>query len=97
MPSPLPVSTSEDHHQQQPTPQHNKNRCYQCRAKVPLVKQTTNKCRCKYIFCDSHRYPDRHDCVIDYAQLDRVELAKKNPKLHDRPAGGRSFRRIDSL
>lgn len=26
-----------------------------------------------------------------------VELAKKNPKLHDRPAGGRSFRRIDSL
>lgn len=29
--------------------------------------------------------------------LSLVELAKKNPKLHDRPAGGRSFRRIDSL
>lgn len=38
---------------------------------VPLAKQAANKCRCGYVFCDSHRYPDRHDCDIDYAKLDR--------------------------
>lgn len=83
--------------------------------KVPLAKQAANKCRCSYVFCDSHRYPDRHDCDIDYAKMDRGKshhtswntytnhillleiLAKNNPKLHERPKGGRSFQRIDSL
>ncbi|KAI8974278.1 hypothetical protein BDB01DRAFT_806890 [Pilobolus umbonatus] len=77
--------------------QTNKGRCYKCRVKVPLAKQAANKCRCSYVFCDNHRYPDRHDCEIDYAKLDREILAKNNPKLHQRPKGGRSFQRIDSL
>ncbi|KAI9484758.1 hypothetical protein BDB00DRAFT_792614 [Zychaea mexicana] len=75
----------------------NKGRCFRCRVKVPLAKQTINKCRCEYVFCDSHRYPDRHDCEVDFAKLDRDTLAKNNPKLHERPKGGRSFQRIDSL
>ncbi|KAG2218088.1 hypothetical protein INT45_000011 [Circinella minor] len=78
-------------------PQLNKGRCFRCRVKVPLAKQTINKCRCEYVFCDSHRYPDRHDCDIDFGKLDRDTLAKNNPKLHERPKGGRSFQRIDSL
>ncbi|CEP08666.1 hypothetical protein [Parasitella parasitica] len=49
----------------------NKGRCFKCRLKVPLAKQAANKCRCGYVFCDSHRYPDRHDCDIDYAKMDR--------------------------
>ncbi|ORY93892.1 hypothetical protein BCR43DRAFT_495516 [Syncephalastrum racemosum] len=77
--------------------QTNKGRCFKCRVKVPLAKQTINKCRCNYVFCDSHRYPDRHDCEIDFGKLDRDTLAKNNPKLHERPKGGRSFQRIDSL
>ncbi|KAI9366593.1 hypothetical protein BD770DRAFT_405862 [Pilaira anomala] len=77
--------------------QTNKGRCFKCRVKVPLAKQAANKCRCGYVFCDTHRYPDRHDCDIDYAKLDREILAKNNPKLHERPRGGRSFQRIDSL
>ncbi|KAI8638476.1 hypothetical protein BD408DRAFT_422996 [Parasitella parasitica] len=59
----------------------NKGRCFKCRLKVPLAKQAANKCRCGYVFCDSHRYPDRHDCDIDYAKMDREILAKNNPKL----------------
>ncbi|GAN04338.1 zinc finger protein ZNF216 [Mucor ambiguus] len=59
----------------------NKGRCFKCRLKVPLAKQAANKCRCTYVFCDSHRYPDRHDCDIDYAKMDREILAKNNPKL----------------
>ncbi|GAA5811022.1 hypothetical protein MFLAVUS_004451 [Mucor flavus] len=77
--------------------QTNKGRCFKCRLKVPLAKQAANKCRCGYVFCDTHRYPDRHDCDIDYAKMDREILAKNNPKLHERPRGGRSFQRIDSL
>ncbi|KAG2195777.1 hypothetical protein INT47_005754 [Mucor saturninus] len=64
---------------------------------VPLAKQAANNCRCGYVFCDRHRYPDRHDCDVDFLKRDREILAKNNPKLHERPRGGRSFQRIDSL
>ncbi|CAO3588222.1 unnamed protein product [Absidia cylindrospora] len=77
--------------------QTNKGRCFKCRVKVPLAKQTINKCRCEYVFCDSHRFPERHDCDIDYAKIGRDILAKNNPKLRERPKGGTSFQRIDSL
>ncbi|KAI9276231.1 hypothetical protein BY458DRAFT_506048 [Sporodiniella umbellata] len=77
--------------------QTNKGKCYNCRKKVPLAKQAANKCRCGFVFCDTHKYPDRHSCNIDFVKMDREILAKNNPKLHERPKGGRSFQRIDSL
>ncbi|KAM3583883.1 hypothetical protein VKS41_003851 [Umbelopsis sp. WA50703] len=89
--SPSPSDSSE-----KPV-QLNRGRCYKCRVKIPLAKQTVNKCRCNYTFCDAHRYPDRHDCDVDYAKLGRDLLAKNNPKLNERPKGGRTFQRIDSL
>ncbi|KAI9310634.1 hypothetical protein BX666DRAFT_1813455, partial [Dichotomocladium elegans] len=70
-------------------------RCLTCRAKIPLAKQVSNKCRCNYVFCDSHRYPDKHDCDFDHMSMDKDILAKKNPKLNERPRGGRSFQRLD--
>jgi len=76
--------------------QANKGRCFSCRAKIPLAKQQINKCRCEYVFCDSHRYPDKHDCDFDYAGTGRLQLAKSNPKVNERPKGGRSFNRINS-
>ncbi|KAJ2794971.1 hypothetical protein H4R20_006045 [Coemansia guatemalensis] len=72
-----------------------KGRCFLCRSRVPLVKQTTNRCRCDYVFCDSHRYPDKHNCEFDFKTSDRVNLEKFNPKLHGKPKGGLSFTRID--
>ncbi|KAJ2380056.1 hypothetical protein GGI05_006433 [Coemansia sp. RSA 2603] len=75
--------------------QANKGRCFECRAKVPLVKQTTNKCRCGYVFCDNHRYFDQHNCEFDFVTSDRKVLEKRNPKLNELPKGGRSFNRID--
>ncbi|KAI7857021.1 hypothetical protein BDC45DRAFT_436473 [Circinella umbellata] len=77
--------------------QKNTGRCFMCRSKIPLAKQLSNKCRCEYVFCDSHRYPDKHDCDFDHASLDKDILAKKNPKLNERPRGGRSFQRLDSM
>ncbi|KAJ2772960.1 hypothetical protein IWQ56_001166 [Coemansia nantahalensis] len=76
-------------------PQARKGRCFLCRARVPLVKQTTNKCRCDYVFCDAHRYPDMHSCEFDFKASDRINLEKHNPKLNEKRKGGLSFTRID--
>ncbi|KAI9320605.1 hypothetical protein BX666DRAFT_1213188 [Dichotomocladium elegans] len=89
-------SPAQDEQPQRPV-QKNKGRCFSCRTKIPLAKQLSNKCRCEYVFCDSHRYPDKHDCDFDHASMDKDLLAKKNPKLNERPRGGRSFQRLDSL
>ncbi|KAJ1727873.1 hypothetical protein LPJ61_004346, partial [Coemansia biformis] len=72
-----------------------KGRCFACHLRVPLVKQTTNRCRCDYVFCDAHRYPDKHSCEFDFKASDRVNLEKHNPKLNERRKGGLSFTRID--
>lgn len=44
---------------------------YYVNEKIPLAKQVTNKCRCEYVFCDTHRYPDKHDCNFDHATNDK--------------------------
>ncbi|KAI8374867.1 hypothetical protein BD560DRAFT_327442 [Blakeslea trispora] len=86
----------QDKEEQERPTQKNKGRCFSCRSKIPLAKQLTNKCRCDYVFCDTHRYPDKHDCTFDHAQNDKDILAKNNPKLNEKPRGGNSFQRIDS-
>ncbi|KAI7825142.1 hypothetical protein BC939DRAFT_396339 [Gamsiella multidivaricata] len=75
--------------------QANKGRCFMCRAKIPLAKQAINKCRCEYVFCDTHKGIDKHDCDFDYASMGKELLTKANPKLNDKPRGGRSFTRMD--
>ncbi|KAJ2841587.1 hypothetical protein J3B02_005843 [Coemansia erecta] len=92
--SPVAVSSSGMSTPKKRT-QANKGRCFECRARVPLVKQTTNKCRCGYVFCDSHRFYDQHNCEFDFISSDRKVLEKRNPKLNELPKGGRSFNRID--
>ncbi|KAG0301221.1 Rab5 GDP/GTP exchange factor [Linnemannia gamsii] len=75
--------------------QANKGRCFMCRAKIPLAKQAINKCRCEYVFCDAHKSIDKHDCEFDFAKMGKDILTKANPKLNDKPRGGRSFTRMD--
>ncbi|CAG8600344.1 6850_t:CDS:2 [Paraglomus brasilianum] len=92
------VSAAQPIVQDSPPPrpvQTNKARCFLCRAKIPLAKQTVNKCRCEYIYCDLHKVPDKHDCDFDFAKMGKDILAKNNPKLNDVHKGGRSFNRID--
>ncbi|KAG0053954.1 Rab5 GDP/GTP exchange factor [Gryganskiella cystojenkinii] len=75
--------------------QANKGRCFMCRAKIPLAKQAINKCRCEYVFCDTHKATSKHDCDFDFAKMGKEQLTKANPKLNDKPRGGRSFTRLD--
>eukprot|EP00052_Salpingoeca_macrocollata_P001056 m.23607 g.23607 ORF g.23607 m.23607 type:complete len:179 (+) comp11071_c0_seq3:445-981(+) len=74
--------------------QKNKSKCFQCKAKVSLVQQETNKCSCGYVFCDAHRYAENHDCEFDHKGKGRSGIAKQLPK-HER-AGGRGIHRLES-
>ncbi|CAG8494105.1 20496_t:CDS:2 [Cetraspora pellucida] len=91
--APIPAATQENI-QVRPA-QTNQSRCFKCRAKIPLAKQTINKCRCEYVYCDNHKIPDKHDCDFDFAKMGKDILAKNNPKLNEVHKGGRSFNRID--
>ena len=57
-------------------PQKNPGRCFVCNKKIGL---TGFKCRCEYMFCASHRYPEKHDCSFDFKTLERQRLARNNP------------------
>jgi len=101
VPSPVVSSTTAmDTTPDSPVPgeravQVNKGRCFMCRAKIPLAKQAINKCRCDYVFCDTHKATTKHDCDFDFAKMGKEQLTKANPKLNDKPRGGRSFTRLD--
>ncbi|CAM9886317.1 unnamed protein product [Heterosigma akashiwo] len=67
--------------------QKNRKRCFTCRKKVGL---TGIECRCKYVFCGTHRYPDAHDCQFDFKTADRADLGAKI-------VGGGQFSKVDKL
>ncbi|CAG8490355.1 5117_t:CDS:2 [Diversispora eburnea] len=90
----LVSNDSQENLHTRPT-QNNQSRCFRCRARIPLAKQTINKCRCEYVFCDAHKVPEKHECDFDFAKMGKDILAKNNPKLNEVPKGGRSFNRID--
>lgn len=58
-----------------PLQQTKPNRCATCRKRVGL---TGFKCRCEVMLCESHRYPEQHDCTFDYKQFGRDAIAKAN-------------------
>ncbi len=47
-----------------------------------------------FVFCDTHKATSKHDCDFDFAKMGKDLLTKNNPKLNDKPRGGRSFTRI---
>ena len=52
------------------------NRCSGCRKRVGL---TGFRCRCGELFCEKHRYSDRHECSFDYKTVGREAIARDNP------------------
>lgn len=59
-----------------------KTKCNTCFKKLSAVQQTMH-CKCDRIFCDRHRHPKNHTCVIDYKQDGRIKLKKDNSKCGD--------------
>lgn len=60
------------------------NRCKICKKKVGLLGFT---CKCSnsydddkiHAFCALHRHPEDHNCPVDYRELGKLEIKKKNP------------------
>jgi hypothetical protein len=69
------VESTEEETKPQKKAQKNKKRCFhsECRKKVGL---TGLECKCGYIFCSMHRWPDQHNCDFDFKTHDRNNLAK---------------------
>jgi hypothetical protein len=84
--SKVEVSTTaavEDPSPSPPTPvkrkvQKNKKKCWECKKKVGL---TGIECRCRYVFCGQHRYPDDHSCDFDFQTMGKKRLAEANEKI----------------
>eukprot|EP01083_Nonionella_stella_P273363 927243_1 len=56
--------------------QKKKNRCWNCRKKMTLAGQF--ECKCGYVFCGKHRYPDAHQCDFDHKKVHKDKLAEAN-------------------
>uniref|UniRef100_A0A8R1E3D1 Ubiquitin-like domain-containing protein n=1 Tax=Caenorhabditis japonica TaxID=281687 RepID=A0A8R1E3D1_CAEJA len=57
-------------------------KCNICFKKLSAAQQTM-QCKCRRIFCDRHRRPHNHTCVIDYKQDGRIKLKKQTSKVGD--------------
>ena len=44
-------------------PQDDKTKCWNCKKKVGLLGV---QCRCEYVFCSKHRYPEEHACDFNF-------------------------------
>jgi len=53
-----------------------KNRCFSCNKKIAIAGQF--ECKCGYVFCSLHRYPDAHNCNFDYQKAQQEKLQKNN-------------------
>ena len=73
IPNTLPVDVPEDKPQQL-----HRNRCWACNARVGVLGLA---CKCGFIFCASHRYPEAHSCTFDFKTHDRQKLAAKAVKV----------------
>merc|ERR1712166_1057634 len=72
--------------------QKKKNRCFsrECRTKLSMVEQQTNKCLCGYTFCVKHRHVEDHDCTADHKSPGKKRLASANQRVvHDKMNGNR--------
>ena len=52
-----------------------KNRCDSCNMRVGL---TGFSCRCGNVFCGKHRYPEEHECSVDFKAIGREALLEQN-------------------
>lgn len=38
-----------------------------CKCKISLTQQITNKCKCGLLFCNKHKMPEQHKCTYDWS------------------------------
>jgi len=51
-------------------------KCWTCKKRVGLLGF---KCKCSYVYCSKHRYPDQHPCDFDFKAEGKKLIEKNNP------------------
>jgi len=60
----------------------NKNKtvaCYICDKNITTLQSITNKCKCTYIFCSIHKFPENHMCSFNYKHNYQSVLSSNMP------------------
>jgi len=57
-------------------PQTDTSKCWTCKKRVGLLGF---KCKCSYVYCSKHRYPDQHPCDFDFKAEGKKQIEKNNP------------------
>lgn len=57
--------------------QKDKRRCLECNK---FIGFTGIKCQCGYVFCGQHRYPEKHQCEVDFDARARDRYFENRPK-----------------
>ena len=58
-----------------------------CRCKITLTQQITNKCKCGMLYCNKHKMPEQHKCTFDWSiksetfVIENKCVAKKVPDI----------------
>lgn len=68
---------ADEQQQQQQEGAEPPKRCSKCNKKLGLTGGFP--CRCGGVFCNVHRYSDRHECNFDYRELGANEIRRDNP------------------
>ena len=55
----------------------NYNICNICNKKLKITNEF--KCKCNLFFCRLHRFPEEHQCNIDYKNQGKEVIEKNNP------------------
>lgn len=73
------VVTEEKENKESESPkQTDKSKCWKCNKKIGIYGF---ECRCKYFFCEKHRYNDLHDCKFNYSEFQKANLVVKLEKV----------------
>jgi len=75
------ISIDDDQKKEDKKVQLDTSKCWKCCKKIGIYGF---QCRCKFHFCDKHRYNDRHNCSFDYTEFQRTNLIVKLEKVVER-------------
>lgn len=56
-------------------------KCSQCSRRVSTIQVIGNTCKCGKVLCDIHKYPEEHNCPIDYRASAKEILRAHNPPI----------------
>lgn len=55
--------------------------CHFCNKSLKINQIITGKCKCNYLYCNSHLFYNNHNCTFDFHSFSSNEIQNKNKKI----------------